>query len=289
MTPGFTEHRYSAEDGLSLYYRRYGDPLARKLPVLCLSGLTRNSRDYHDLAARLSRDRLVICPDYRGRGRSAYDPDWRHYRPETYLRDIAQLMTIEGLERVIAIGTSLGGLLTMGLAVLRPSAIVGAILNDVGPDLQEEGVTRILGYIGSDDPQPDWETAARELERRLPQLGLKGAAKWRRLAEGTYRMGEDGRLHVDWDIEIVRPLRLAAKAPPPDLWRLFHALRDRPLLVIRGGLSDILTEATLGRMIAARPDLRHVTLPGVGHVPALDEPQSLEAIDAFLDGIPDHG
>jgi pimeloyl-ACP methyl ester carboxylesterase len=288
MSAGFTEHRYSAEDGLSLYYRRYGDPLAKKLPVLCLSGLVRNSGDYHELALRLARDRLVVCPDYRGRGRSAYDPDWRRYRPETYLRDLDQLMTIEGLGRLVAIGTSLGGLLALGLGVLRPAALAGVVLNDIGPDLQQEGVARILDYIGRDHPQPDWDAAIGELKRLLPLLGFRDAAKWRRFAEGTYRMGDDGRLHVDWDVDIVRPLRLAPTSPV-DLWRLFHALRDRPMLVIRGGQSDILTETTLARMIAARPDLRHVTIPGIGHAPALDEPQSLEAIDAFLDGIPDHG
>jgi pimeloyl-ACP methyl ester carboxylesterase len=169
---------------------------------------------------------------------------------------------------------------------VKPAAVAGIVINDVGPDIQQEGVARILDYIGRDDPQPDWETAAQALERRLPLLGLQGAARWRRLAEGTYRMGEDGRLHVDWDTEIARPLRLRPR-PPADLWPLFHALRGVPMLVIRGGQSDILTEATLARMIAARPDLRHVTLPGIGHVPQLDEPESLEAIDAFLDSVPD--
>lgn len=288
MTAGFTEHRYSAADGLSLYYRRYGDPLARKLPLLCLAGITRNSRDYHDLALRFAGERMVICPDYRGRGRSSYDPDWRRYRPETYVRDLNQLMILEGLARVVVVGTSLGGLLAMGLGVWRPSALAGVILNDVGPDIQQAGVARILAFIGRDDPQPDWATAASELKRRLPQLGLDSDTKWRRLAEGTYRQGEDGRLHVDWDINLARPLLPDGK-PPSDLWRLFHALRDRPMLVLRGGQSDILTEATLARMIAARPDLGHVTLPGIGHVPALDEPQSLEAIDAFLSRVPDRG
>lgn len=288
MSAGFTEHRYSATDGLSLYYRRYGDPLAKQLPVLCLSGLVRNSGDYHELALRLARERMVVCPDYRGRGRSAYDADWRRYRPETYLRDLNQLMIIEGLARVVVVGTSMGGLLAMGLAVSRPSAIAGVVLNDIGPDLQEEGVARILDYIGRDHPQPDLDTAVGELKRLFPLLGFPDAAKWRRLAEGTYQRGEDGLLHVDWDVNLARAL-LPDGQPPADLWRLFHALRDRPILVLRGGQSDILTEATLARMIAARPDMSHVTLPGIGHVPALDEPQSLEAIDAFLARIPGHG
>ena len=288
MTAGFAERRYSAEDGLQLYYRRYGDPLATKLPLLCLTGLARNGKDYHALALRLAGERMVICPDYRGRGRSAYDPDWRHYRPEIYVRDLNQLMILEGLSRVIVVGTSLGGLLTMGLGVFRPSALAGVVLNDVGPDIHEEGVARILAYVGRDDPQPDWPTAARELKRQMPLLGLDSEAKWLEFAEHSYRHGEDGRLHVDWDINLARPL-LLAKKPPADLWRLFRALRGVPMLVLRGGRSDILTEATLARMIAARPDLRHVTLPGVGHVPALDEPQSLEAIDEFLASVPDHG
>jgi pimeloyl-ACP methyl ester carboxylesterase len=288
MTAAFTEHRYSAEDGLELYYRRYGDPLATKLPLLCLPGLTRNSKDYHALALRLSGERMVICPDYRGRGRSAYDADWRRYRPEIYVRDVNQLMILEALSRVVAVGTSLGGLLVMGLGVVRPAALAGVVLNDVGPDIHEEGLARILAYVGRDDPQPDWATAARELRRRLPLLGLDSEAKWLGLAERSYRRGEDGILHVDWDVNLARPLLLAGQ-PPADLWRLFHALRDVPMLALRGGQSDILTEATLARMIAARSDLRHVTLPGIGHVPALDERQSLEAIDEFLASIPDHG
>jgi pimeloyl-ACP methyl ester carboxylesterase len=277
----FEARHYSAGDGLRLHYRAYGDPLAAGPVVLCLPGITRNAKDFHDLAGRLAaQGRRVICPDYRGRGRSGYDPDWRNYRPETYIGDLQQLLTLEGIGRFVAIGTSMGGLLAMGLAVARPAGLAAVVLNDIGPEIEPGGASRIIDYISRDHPQPDWPAAVAHLKATYPELGLPHEKAWLDLARSTFRQADDGRLHVDWDISLARPLREGGAIP--DLWPLFRALDRRPVLVIRGGNSDVLSDGSLAKMIAAKPGLIHVTLPGVGHAPMLDETAALEAIDVLF-------
>lgn len=277
----YVEKSYGAQDGLRLHYREYGDPLAPGTPLLCLTGLTRNSYDYHVLASRVAAGRRVICPDYRGRGRSAYDPNWRNYQPRVYVADILQLVAAANLHRFVVVGTSLGGLLAMGLAVAQPASLAGVVLNDVGPDINSDGLERIRGYIGRDAPQPDWESAVRYAKQAFKTVGDKSEADWRRIAEGTFRKGADGMLHVDWDVAIARPLERAE--PIPDLWPLFRALRRIPTLAFRGALSDVLTEATFDRMQREHPALAAMTVARAGHVPTLDEPEARDAFDAFLD------
>src|SRR5262249_11365825 len=158
----------------------------------------------------------VICPDYRGRGRSAYDPDPKNYNPMTYIGDIHHLLTLCDIDKVAVIGTSFGGLLTMGLAVAHPTVVAGAVLNDIGPNLGGHGVGRILHYIGAADPQPDWPPAIATLKRMFPGYPAASEAGWQRIAAGTFRRGEDGMLHFDWDVRIVTVLQRDA-AQPPDL------------------------------------------------------------------------
>ena len=278
---GFHDGYFLSQDGLRLYYRDYGDARSAKTPVLCLSGLVRHSFDFDHVAMRLAASRRVLCPDYRGRGRSAYDPDWRHYEPRTYIMDVLDLLAVTGVERAIVIGTSLGGLLAIGLAALRPTALAGVVLNDIGPELVPGGLARILHYIGNDKPQPDWESAIQFLKTLLPRLAPNADdAWWRTLAGGTYAAGSDGRLHFSWDLAIARAMREQAELP--DLWALFRGLKEVPTLLLRGELSDLLSEETVPRMALEKPDLVCVTVPGRGHTPSLDEPQSERAIDAFL-------
>jgi len=287
MTPrsdagtSYRECRFTSQDGLSLYYRDYGDPLSARTPVLCLPGLTRNSKDFNRVATRLAADRRVLCPDYRGRGRSQYDPDWRNYVPATYLNDIRHLLAATGLHRVIVLGTSMGGLLACGMAVAMPTALAAAVINDVGPDINGEGLGKIVTYLRDSQPLPDWDTVIARLRASFPNLPAYEDGDWFTIAEATYRQGDDGRLHPDWDPALVKPL-LADATYGYELWGLFRALRRVPVLMVRGAKSDVLSAATFERMGAALPHARRVTLAGVGHAPNLSEPQAKEAIDALL-------
>ena len=203
----FRERHISAQDGLQLYWRDYGNALSPRLPVLCLSGLTRNSRDFTELAERLSLTRRVLCPDYRGRGFSARDPNWRNYEARTYLNDVLHVLTAADVHRAVVIGTSLGGLLAMALAVLRPTSVAGIVLNDIGPEITPGGLERILAYIGTNRPQPDWDTAlvkpllrgrgyVQDLWplfraiRTIPALAFRGERSDVLSAEAFERMGE---------------------------------------------------------------------------------------------------
>ena len=280
MAP-FRERRLAAQDGLSLYYRDYGDPLSPRLPMVCLTGLTRNSADFADLADRHAQERRILCLDYRGRGRSAYDSDWRNYDPRIYVSDIVQLLAANDVHRAIVVGTSLGGVLTMALAVLKPTALAAAVLNDIGPDVVPGGLVRIMGYIGTDQPQPDWPSAARYLEKLLPTMSIRGEAGWIKMAKATFREGDDGLLHFDWDVKLAKPM-LAQASSVPDLWPYFAALRPVPTLVLRGMLSDVLSAETFERMARIKPDLERVSVPSSGHTPTLNEPEAAVAIDAFI-------
>jgi len=281
MTP--RERTYTTGDGLSLFFRDWGDPYCAATPILCLPGLTRNSRDFLDLAGRYAADRRVICPDYRGRGRSQHDPDWRRYHPRVYLEDLRHLLAAEGVRRVVVVGTSMGGLIAMALPSALPGMVAGVVLNDIGPDLGQGGLGRIVAYVGRDRPQPDWPEAVAELRRLMPGVSLDGDDAWRRFAEATYRPGADGRLHFDWDVNLARPLRKGAAAH--DLWALFRGLAGIPTLAVRGATSDMLAAETFARMAVEMPQLIAVTVPGCGHCPTLGEPAVLPALDAFLEAI----
>ncbi|HJT07973.1 MAG TPA: alpha/beta hydrolase [Stellaceae bacterium] len=277
----FRGRRLAAQDGLSLYYRDYGDPLSPRRPLVCLTGLTRNSADFADLADRHAAERRILCLDYRGRGRSAYDSDWRNYDPRIYVSDIVHLLAANDIHRAVVVGTSLGGVLTMALAVLKPTALAAAVLNDIGPDVVPGGLVRIMGYIGTDHPQPDWPSAARYLEKLLPTMSIRGEAGWVKMAKATFREGDDGLLHFDWDVKLAKPM-LAQANNTPDLWPYFAALRPVPTLVLRGVLSDVLSAETFERMARIKPDLERVSVPNSGHTPTLNEPEAAAAIDAFI-------
>ena len=276
----FRERRYAAQDGRSLYYREYGDPRLSRTPLLCLPGLSRNSHDFHDLAFSYGQTRRVVCPDYRGRGRSDYDPDPAMYHPRVLLDDLRHLLVACGLHKFVVIGTSMGGLLATGIGAVAPSTLRGVILNDIGPEIGDSGVGRILEYIGRDHPQKDWHGAITALKTMLPGLNLKTEGEWRRAAEGTFREGTDGRLHIDWDPKIVKPMR--TRAPSSELWRLFRSLSSVPMLAFRGETSTVLSAKTFERMAAAHRNFVAVTIAGTGHTPSLGEPEARTAIDQYL-------
>jgi len=281
----YRERRYSAQDGLSLYFRDYPGPReGAGMSVLCLGGLSRNSKDFGDLAARLCQRRRVVCPDYRGRGRSDYARDWRTYHPRTYLADLVQLLIVARLHGFVCIGTSMGGLLAMGLAAAAPTALRGAVLNDIGPEFGSGSLDKIFRYVGHDAPQPDLEAATAFLKQAFAEIAFRDEETWRKFAEGSFRQGEDGMWHVDWDTAIVKPLT-SARDEMPDLWKLFAGLGRVPVLAIRGETSPILPAETLQAMEARHPGLRSLTVAGLGHAPSLEEPEAAEAIDEFLAAI----
>lgn len=276
----FRERRFLSQDGRSLYYRDYGDPLSAAAPVLCLPGLTRNAVDFHDVASRLAAQRRVVCPDYRGRGQSDYDSDPRNYHPTMSLIDTRHLLTAAGLEDAVVIGTSFGGFLAMGLAIVAPNSLRAVVLNDVGPKISDIGMQRISGYIGTDNPQPDWDAAVAELVRMFPTMADESRKTLLAEARATWREGEDGLLHFNWDTRLAKVVVGARGENDP--WVLFRALYRLPVLALRGALSDVLSAETLERMAQVHPSLTAVTVPGRGHPLTLNEPEVTEALDAFL-------
>jgi pimeloyl-ACP methyl ester carboxylesterase len=279
--PEFQEIYIGGQDGRRLNLRLWGEPNASKTPLLCLPGLTRHSSDFDDLARSFCHDRWIVCPTYRGRGRSEYAANWREYDPDVMISDMRHVAAAVGLHRAVLIGTSFGGLLSMALATVQPSLVAGAVVNDIGPDVASEGQARILGYIGTDHVEPNWPSAIAHLKVAFPNLSLKTAAEWERFTRNTFRAAPDGTLHFDWDPALAKPFA-GKPAEQRDLWALFGALRSVPVLTIRGEVSDVLSAATLTRMQAAKPDMRSLVLPRVGHAPTLDEPECRSAIHEFL-------
>ena len=277
----------TSEDGLRLYYRDYGDAASSSMnpatPVLCLPGVTRNSKDFTPLAERLAPRRRVICPDFRGRGRSEYDPDWKNYIPTTYANDIRHLLVALGLHRVHVSGTSLGGIVAMVMAVATPGALASVMLNDIGPEIGMAGLGGIADYMKDDTPLTGWDAAADHVrDAYFPNLPKGTPEDWMTIAKNTYRENPEGLLVHDWDWNIVRPVEQTLAGRTIDLWPLFRALGRVPVLCVRGALSAILSEQTLSRMIEALPAMTHVTVEDCGHPPRLTEANVLEALDAHL-------
>ena len=286
-TPAAAETFFTSGDGLHLFYRDFA-PLTRpsKLPVLCLPGLTRNSRDFTHIAERIRQDRRVLCADLRGRGRSQHDPVWQNYHPGTYLADIGLLLDDAGVTRCVLLGTSLGGILSMLLAAMNPGLVAGVILNDVGPEVAPEGLARIAAYVGRHAPPASWDEAVATV-RATYEIGMPGLSHDEWVAHTKRSYSDVGGVpRLDMDPMIGEAVRSAPAAAAPDLWPLFAALRPVPTLALRGATSDILAVATFDRMLLEKPDLVRVEVPQRGHTPMLDEPVSVAAIDEFLARVP---
>jgi pimeloyl-ACP methyl ester carboxylesterase len=282
--PRFRDGYATVADGLRLHYRDYPGTDG-KPPLLCLHGLTRNARDFAEFAERYSPRWRVIAPDFRGRGMSDYDPLPARYTPLTYAADVLQLLDQLMIEQAVFVGTSLGGLVTMTVAVMSPDRIAAAILNDIGPELSTAGLERIGSYVGKGGPFSTWDEAADALARNSSHAHPNyGHADWLTMAHRVCRE-DDGKISFDHDFGIAVPFQTKGAVPRVDMWPLFQALGSKPLLVVRGALSDLVSANALKRMHEAVPDMKSVTVPGVGHAPMLDEPQAAAAIDAFLAGL----
>ena len=287
MARTVSDRTFQNRDGLELYWADTPGPeTGSLLPVLCIPGLTRNHRDFEALAVRMSATRRVLCPDLRGRGRSAYDPEPARYVPENYAGDLVELLDHAGVERVAILGTSLGGMLAMMLAVLHPDRVERIALNDIGPEIDPSGLARIRSYVGKAAAVRSWEEAgaAAKAIYQVAYPDLDDAA-WIAQARLGSVEGADGSIRPDYDPAISQATG-SNDAAAPDLWPIWKALGDRPILAIRGATSDILSAATLARMASEAPQMVHVTVPARGHAPLLDEPESLAALDAFFAGGP---
>jgi pimeloyl-ACP methyl ester carboxylesterase len=286
LTASYTEAYATSHDGLRLYTRVYEGPATEARTVLCLHGLTRNSSDFADLAPHLQQRYRVIVPDVRGRGLSARDPNPQNYQPAIYLQDILTLMDTAAVQRVAVIGTSMGGLLAMMLAVGHRGRVSGLVLNDMGPEVDPAGLERIKGYAGRLPAPKNWDDAIAQTRsifgNAWPNLS---AERWSTLTRRGYRQNANGALEVDADPMIGEMLR-AAPAASANLWPFWNALRGAPMLAIRGAQSDILSAATFAKMKAENPDLVQLEVAQRGHVPLLDEPECIAAIDAFLAKLP---
>jgi len=285
MAAAYEDRYWTSSDGLTLHYRNYPGPEgSAKLPVLCMHGLTRNARDFGALAEALAATRRVIVPEMRGRGMSDYAKDSDTYSPITYVGDVEKLLAEQGIERFAVVGTSMGGLMTMLMAAAKPGRMSAVVMNDIGPEVETAGLSRISGYVGQGRSYPTWVHAARGLAEAhgaaFPKFDLD---QWLEMAKRTMVVSQNGRIVFDYDMAIAEPFAKPGNAAPPNLWLAFEALAGVPMLLVRGGLSDLITPETVRQMGARNPNMTTVTVPDVGHAPTLDEPEARAAILALLD------
>ncbi len=275
---------FTVRDGLRLYGRHYPAPNSRLRPAVCLPGLTRNSRDFHDLAVALSTGanaRPVYTLDLRGRGRSQFDRDWRNYAIPIEMLDVQDFLMMLGLDRPAIVGTSRGGLVTMVLAAAEPNAIGPVVLNDIGPVIEREGLTRIKAYVGKVPLPAKWEDATRLLadmnRRAFPNVTDE---EWAEVARQWFNEG-NGRPAPGYDAQLDRSFALA-DGPVPELWPQFEALSHVPVLVLRGENSDLLSDATVQRMRTRHPNCASFLVDAQGHAPLLKDAASIARVAEFL-------
>ncbi|RVU05325.1 alpha/beta hydrolase [Novosphingobium umbonatum] len=285
----YSDQFWQSPDGLRLHYRDYAGPQDQpkdRPVILCLPGLTRNARDFAGLAERLSPQWRVLCPEMRGRGDSDYAKNSQTYNPMQYVADVNALLEQAGVDRFVAIGTSLGGLMTMVLAMIDAKRIAGAVLNDIGPVIEASGLARIRDYVGQARSYPTWMHAARDLEEEhgaaFPDYD---AHQWLAMAKRVMTLGQNGRIVYDYDMKLAEPFEKPGAEAGVDLWPGYLALTGRPLLLLRGELSDILSTATLEEMARRIPDAVAVNVSRVGHAPTLDEPEAVAAIERLLERV----
>jgi len=280
----YEDIHYESHDGLRLYARDYRHDAPRGT-VLCLHGLTRNSADFGKVCVSLNDEYRIIAVDQRGRGRSDRDPQPSNYNALTYARDMFDLLDGIGIDQVFAIGTSMGGIISMVMGSMASARFRGVVLNDVGPVIDPAGLDRIRNYVGKLAAVQTWADAAAQV-RATNALAFPdyGPEDWEAFARNLYREDDDGVPTPAYDPAIAESLRVDENAaPPPELWPAFDALADIPLLVVRGATSDILAPTCVVEMTRRRPDITVVEVPNRGHAPMLDEPVACTAVRRFLD------
>ncbi|WP_395008888.1 alpha/beta fold hydrolase [Undibacterium sp.] len=281
---------FTSKDGLRLYARDYAADAAAlpssKLPVICIHGLTRNSADFNELAPLLAQQgRRVIAVDVRGRGRSQHARKVAHYHPWVYANDILSLAEQIGIRRAVFIGTSMGGLITMTLALRKSSLIAASVLNDVGPKLSQKGLDRIAGYAGDGMHCANWEQA-RNYIKYINQSAFPNNTdeEWDKWARRAFAENAQGELELQYDPLIATPLKTGKLKATSWLtrWAFKRLSRNRPCLLVRGAISDLLEVEQANYMKQVCPQLQYVEVPQIGHAPMLTEPKAQQALQNFL-------
>lgn len=283
---GYSDVYYDSHDlRVKLYARDYkrsggGDGM----PVICMHGLSRNSADFEVIAPHLAERYRVIAVDQRGRGKSGWDAEPANYSPALYVQDMFKLMGDLGIARAALIGTSMGGIMAMIMAMIAPQAVIGMVINDVGPEIDAEGLARIKSYVGKSPPIRSWaDAAARAKQTNDVAFPDYSDDDWLAFARRTYHVDAAGVPVSSYDPGISGTFDPDGPVvAPPDMWGIWETLKEVPVLGVRGELSDLLSEATFGRMLETHPGMRAVTVANRGHAPMLDEPEAISAIDAFL-------
>jgi len=278
---------YTSRDGLRLHARHYSVENSGRRAVLCLPGLTRNARDFHVIASYLNdptrHRRDVYVLDYRGRGLSDYDPDWRNYSPYIEMLDVLDFMAMRQLHDMAIIGTSRGGIIAMIMGTLRPTSLGAVVLNDIGPEIESEGLTRIIGYVGKIPVPNDWAEAT-ELTRKINKRDFPKLREheWERFAHQLYN-DNNGAPSASYDANLSKAITmLDPESDIPDMWPQFDALSTIPVMAVRGQNSDILSARTLAKMKDRHPGLVTHVVPDQGHAPLLSDTPTIEAIAHFL-------
>ncbi len=291
LNSSFSEVIYDAPDKLTLYARVY-QPASEteNLPLICLPGLTRNSRDFHELALILAthpdNPRKVVTFDYRGRGQSAYDPEWKNYNIRVEAGDVLAGLKALDIDEAVFLGTSRGGFIIHVLAVIAPQILKGVILNDIGPEIVSKGLQQISDYLSKSQSPRDWQQAA-NLQKAVHSEAFPalGDADWDRFARAIYR-GDNGTIRSDYDPNLLKTLEgIDFSAKLPDLWAQFELLKALPLLVIRGENTTLLAQETVDEMMRRHPTLQFIHVSGQGHAPLLETGQLPELIAAFAAGV----
>lgn len=278
----YTDNYFTNTDGLQQYYRDYNTAGDDAPVVLCMPGLTRNSKDYEDAAQHLSKSCRVICIENRGRGNSDWDPDPSRYRPDVYVADVMHLLNQLGIKHIIAFGTSLGGLMTIMMAAMHTGLLKGAIINDIGPEIDPKGIERIKSYVGKGTPPENWKQAIAAVKTANSGVYPKfDEAEWEWFTRKLFKE-EDGKPVAQYDPAISKNFEETEDQSAPDLWPVFDLMKTVPTVVLRGALSDILSAETLDRMAKVHPDLTPVVVPDKGHVPLMAEPECIAAYDTLL-------
>lgn len=290
MQPDFTDRYLWTSDSVRLHYRDYAGGTDATPTLVCLPGITRNLRDFEAFAARFAPRFRVLTVSFRGRGESGYAASPLNYVPLTYLQDTSLIINEAGLNHVVIVGTSLGGLVGMLLDVTQRKRIAGLVLNDVGPEMEEAGLARVRTMLGRGGNWQSWLIAARDIARRQAEIYPDWTLEnWLAHAKRLCRVSREGRIVWDYDAEIAAPFNLpnnASNTAALDLWLALESYRDRPVLSLRGELSDILSAQSQAQMASRMPNITAVTVPRVGHAPTLEEPQAVEALEQFFAKLP---